>query len=184
MQPHQAGVELISKVSGRAMGDIVQCLRYDPIRSYLEKHGIATDGLARGESLATWLSMFGDLISQKGNALLDLVSVGQLAVEADPTLTRLLERALSTEQSGLASYSRPHARSNGNGKNWAVDVVEDGHVQITTATPYPDDLLFGVFYGMARRFLPANTPFTVLFDNAVPTRDRGGEVTIIHIVWE
>jgi hypothetical protein len=184
MQPHQAGVELTSKVSGRAMGEIAQCLGYDPIRSYLEKHGVTADGIARGDSLSTWLSMFGDLISQKGNALLDLVSVGQLAVESDTTLTKLLERALATEQSGLASYSRPPAHNNGHGTNWVVDAVEDGHVQITTATPYPDDLLFGVFYGMARRFLPPDTPFTVRFDDAVPTRDRGGEVTIIHIVWE
>jgi hypothetical protein len=184
MRTHQAGVELRSKLNGRAMFPIVQCLHHDPIQSYLEKHGVATDDIPQEDSLSTWLSLFGDLISQKGSALLDLVSVGQLAVEADTALVRLLEGTLSAEQSGVANYSKPLARSNGNGTNWAVDAIEDGHIQITTATPYPDDLLFGVFYGMARRFLPPTTPFTVRFDDAVPTRDRGGEVTIIHILWE
>jgi hypothetical protein len=163
---------------------IVQCLHHDPIRSYLEEHGVATEDLPHDESLSTWLSLFGDLISRKGSALLDLVSVGQLVVEADAALIRLLEGTLAAEKSGVANYSKPLARSNGNGTNWAVDAVEAEHIQITTATPYPDDLLFGVFYGMAGRFLPPTTRFTVQFDDTVPTRDRGGEVTIIHILWE
>jgi hypothetical protein len=184
MRTHQVGVELRSKGSGRAMFPIVQCLHHDPVRSYLEQHGVAPDDIPQEDSLSTWLGLFGDLISQKGSALLDLVSVGQLAVEADTTFTKLLEGALSAVQPGLANYSTPPARSDGNGKNWVVDAIEDGHVQITAATPYPDDLLFGVFYGMACRFLPPDTPFTVRFDDTVPTRDRGGEVTIIHILWE
>jgi len=190
MQPHQPRVDPASKLKGQAMSDLmmsdlIECLRYDPIRTYLEKHRVTIDNLPQVDSLSTWLNMFGDLISQKGNALLDLVSVGQLAVEADTTLAKRLETlASATERSGLADYSTPLLRRNGNGKDWTVDVIEDGHIQITTATPYPDDLLFGVFYGMARRFLPPATPFTVRFDDAVPTRDQGGVVTIFHIEWE
>lgn len=179
MRTHQAGVQLRSQVSGQRMIPIVQCLHHDPIQSYLEKHGVAPEDVPQEESLSTWLSLFGDLISQQGSALLDLVSLGQLAVEADLSLVKLLEGTRSAEPSGLAL-----THSTGNGKNWTVDVLEDGHVRITTATPYPDDLLFGVFYGMARRFLPPDTPFTVRFDDVLPTRDQGGEVTILHILWE
>ncbi|MEP7284317.1 MAG: hypothetical protein ABI947_00955, partial [Chloroflexota bacterium] len=48
---------------------------------------------------------------------------------------------------------------------------------------YPDDLTYGVAYGLAKRWLPQGTRFKVYYDEAVPSLDRGGSVTTIHIEW-
>jgi hypothetical protein len=63
--------------------------------------------------------------------------------------------------------------------------VGDEHYKIVLdQNILPDDLEYEVLYGFAKRFLPPHTHFTVWYDEDVPSRDQGGEQTIIHISWE
>lgn len=67
--------------------------------------------------------------------------------------------------------------------NCFVEQVGDHHVQITLTAPYPSDQMCGVLYGLASRFLPSETPFTVQYDETVPKKEEGGEATVLHLMW-
>jgi hypothetical protein len=45
-------------------------------------------------------------------------------------------------------------------------------------------MTYGMAYGMAKRWLPRGTHFSVRYDPNIPNMDNGGEVTIIHVKWE
>jgi len=59
--------------------------------------------------------------------------------------------------------------------------LDDKHFALITRTPYPDDMLYGVFYGYARQLKPSGKGFKVYYDPQVPHRDEGGDQTIIHV---
>ncbi len=61
--------------------------------------------------------------------------------------------------------------------------VSDTHYMCIHRNIYPDDLHYGVAYGMARRYLPPGTEFTVMYDEDTLPMDRGGDRTIIHVKW-
>ena len=63
-------------------------------------------------------------------------------------------------------------------------MAEPGHAIITTTTPYPDDLEYGVFYGIAKALLPPEARLLVYYDENVQRRDFGGERTVYHVQWE
>ena len=53
-----------------------------------------------------------------------------------------------------------------------AEKLGDKHLRLIMKTPYPDDLAYGVVWGMARRFLPTGTHFTVKYDEAAATPRR------------
>jgi hypothetical protein len=65
-----------------------------------------------------------------------------------------------------------------------VEKLGDQHMRLTMRTPYPDDLPYGVVWGMARRFLPEGTQFLIKYDETEPHRDLGGEYTVLDISWK
>jgi len=42
--------------------------------------------------------------------------------------------------------------------------------------------MYGIFYAYARHFRSAGERFVMLYDEAIPHRDKGGEKTVIHIL--
>ncbi len=59
----------------------------------------------------------------------------------------------------------------------------DNQLTCRVTGPYPDDLVYGVVFGFARRLLPPDVYFTVYYDAALPRRDEGGIETVIHVEW-
>lgn len=58
----------------------------------------------------------------------------------------------------------------------------DNHFIITAKVPYPDDLMYGLFYTYTRHFRPVGKGLTVHYDESAPHRDQGGESTVYHIL--
>jgi hypothetical protein len=114
--------------------------------------------------------------------MFDLVSIGMKLVDtsvAPPGADQIpFDEALAM----LNMVNRLNHR-NGDIGEYVIERVEDRHVRVIARVPYPDDLLYGMFYGGTRRFLPPGTHFTVSYDDA-PRRSQGGETTILHIEWE
>jgi hypothetical protein len=65
-----------------------------------------------------------------------------------------------------------------------VELVDDHRLRVTIRTPYPDDLFYGMYYGLVRRYAPADIEYTVAYDDSTPRRDQGGEQTVLYITWE
>jgi hypothetical protein len=59
-----------------------------------------------------------------------------------------------------------------------------GHVRMTLKIPYPDDIFYGLFYGFATRFLARGVSRIIEYDPDMPTREQGGDVTVIHVIWD
>ncbi len=64
-----------------------------------------------------------------------------------------------------------------------INEVEPNHLRIDARYPAPDDILYGGVYGYAKRFLPKGTSFTLRYDETIPRREHGGEVTVMHLMW-
>ena len=80
------------------------------------------------------------------------------------------------------SYHMQHRK--GDIGNVVTEKIDEGHFKLTDTGIYPDNLQYGVCYGFVRRFRPPGQSFRVKFDEDIPRRDEGGEVTIIHVVLE
>jgi hypothetical protein len=75
-------------------------------------------------------------------------------------------------------------RGTGDPGRYIVEQVGEKHLKYTTNTPYPDDMIYGYIYGVAKRFLPRGTHFTVTYDPEVPRQHEGGTHTIFHLKWD
>ncbi|NDJ52064.1 MAG: hypothetical protein GYB68_03145, partial [Chloroflexi bacterium] len=58
------------------------------------------------------------------------------------------------------------------------------HIRYTEDTVYPDHMIYGYIYGIARRFLGRDHSFTVKYDPELRRQDAGGSATVIHLEWE
>jgi hypothetical protein len=173
-----------SEVIGQQMLAFVQCVNNAQIMPYLEKHGLATIIPDKWYPLQSWLDVLHDLTSDRGgNAMFDLVGIGMKMVDtsvAPPGPEQLpFDEALEM----VNAVNRLNHR-NGDIGEYIIERVADRHVKVIARVPYPDDFLYGMFYGGTRRFLPPGTRFTVSYDDSAPRRGQDGETTIIHIKWE
>ncbi len=150
-------------------------------RKYLVKHGLSDIKPDQWYPLQTWLNVLRDM-TRAGDSL-NLVDIGMQLVQTavlPPGFTDLpLKDALMMMNEANKLNNR-----NGDIGEYTVEQIADYHIKVTTRLPYPDDWLYGMFYGGARRFLPLGTAITVTYDPVVPRRKDGGDVTIFHIRWE
>lgn len=169
-----------SQAIGSSLLGFIRCVRHEVMQPYLEKHGLTDIDPKKWYPVQTWLDVLGDLSEERrGESMFDFVSVGMGIAEVIP---------LPPEYSSLP-FGEALAASGGSGykMNHRGDVGEhtvkkegDKHFIITIRTPYPDDLLYGVYYGLARRFLPSGRHFTLRYDEKA-RRDKGADVTIMHL---
>jgi hypothetical protein len=172
-----------TEVVGQQMLAFVQCANQAEVMPYLEKYGLAPIIPDKWYPLQSWLDVLRDLTTERGgNAMFDLVSIGMKLVDtsvAPPGAEQIpFDGAL-----GMVNMVNQLNHRNGDIGEYVIERVEDQHVRVVARVPYPDDWLYGMFYGGTRRFLPPGTHFTVSYDDA-PRRSQGGETTILHIEWE
>ncbi len=65
-----------------------------------------------------------------------------------------------------------------------VEKISETHYKTIHKHLYPDDLVYGLAYGMCRVFLPKDATFTVEYDKDTKRLDEGGDFTIVHVKWE
>jgi hypothetical protein len=174
-----------SEAIGSSLLGFIQCIRSKDIGPYLEKHGLTNIDPNGWYPVQTWLDVLSDLAEERpGQVMFDFVSVG-MAVAAVIPLPEEYYASLPFEEALLASGGSGYKRNHrGDAGEHSVEKVGEHHIKITIRTPYPDDLLYGVYYGLSRRFLPPGHHFTLQYDEETPRRDKGGEVTIMHLTWE
>lgn len=124
-------------------------------------------------------------ISELPGAMWDFVAIGMAAGEIGysnlPETMRTMHFADFLEQYARV-FAMRHRNSN---PTTLVESVRNGnqHVQLIFDVPYPDDLIYGIFYAYARRFLPKGKAFTVRYDELTPRKEQGGPKTTLHIMW-
>jgi hypothetical protein len=183
-QPFQA-FDPDSEVVGSSILAFIQCSRYENIAPHLEKHGL-TDVDPKGwYPVQTWLDTLRDIAEHGGgmDTMFDFVSIGMKLSEVVPLPPEydhlpFYEALMAT---GARGYQFNHRGDVGEQR---VELVDDHRLRVTIRTPYPDDLFYGFYYGLVRRYMPAGIEFTVAYDDSTLRRDQGGEATVLYITWE
>ncbi len=129
------------------------------------------------------LDMFNTIESElTGDSLFDFVSVGMVIID-NAVLPPKVEQITYPE---IEFMWNDIFKLNHRGKNAgeiSVEQIDAHHIKITAMTPYPHNFNYGLHYGVARRFLPVDVPFTIYFDSSVDPFDTTPP-TVLHVEWE
>lgn len=172
-----------TEVIGQNVLAFVECSSRDTIMPFLHHHELSHIDPEQWYPLQKWLDVLSDLANSKA-AMFDFVSIGVKIAE-----TAVYPPEVESGQVPFAElvmlipqiYQIQHR-----GGDVGIEQTEKigaSHVRLIMRTPYPDDLAYGVVWGMARRFLRGGERFRIAYDETEPRRDHGGERTILDISW-
>ncbi len=149
-----AGLE----VSGAYLLGIIGSLNEEDVRPYREKHGLTHIEADKWYSAQQVSDFYYDL-EEAPNGLFNLVAIG---INVAETVTYPPE--VKTMEDALAIAPQMHYGGWRNGHPGDIEVEHLGpnHVRfIFTDLPLPTDLVYGLCYGMVKRFSPPDTPIRV-----------------------
>ncbi|NDJ78449.1 MAG: hypothetical protein GYB65_19540 [Chloroflexi bacterium] len=172
-----------SKVLGALVQAFINSVQYEKIKPHLEHHGFDDVDPTEWYRLQGWLDVLSDLEGdQTGSAMLDFVSIG---IKINESAVYPPEMQGMTFKQILGMFNDAHYMNHqGDVGRFDVEFPEETHAVITYRLPYPDDFIYGGFFGEARRWLPDDTDFTIEYDPDITRHDHGGEATVVHIRWE
>ncbi|HEX2619775.1 MAG TPA: hypothetical protein VHL11_06500 [Phototrophicaceae bacterium] len=163
-------------IGGPMMG-FLECIMADSVLPILQRYHLDKIEPNNWYPFASYLQMMQEVTSTD-----DLVSVGMAMMNNVPWPPEVYQLPFVDVLKSINDiYKLQHRGDVGEG--YIMDFVDDHHVIITIANPYPDDLIYGCYWQISKKFLPKGTEFEVYYDTAAPLRKEGGEVTKIHIVW-
>jgi hypothetical protein len=170
-----------AEVIGQMMLAFQQCGDQELIQRLLEKHGLSNIQAHQWYPLQRWLNVLRELV-EDGQGF-NLVDIGAQLIDS-AMLPPGFNQLSIVEALNMLNEARKINNRNGDSGEYTIEMVDEQHVKITARISYPDDWLFGMFYGGMRRFLPAGHPFVVYYDEQHPRRGLGGDKTIFHITWD
>lgn len=170
------------ELNGQTARALLENINRDAILPHLEMYGlddIDPDAWYPTQHILEVMSA----IAHEGNAMSHFVAIGIKAAELSP-LTPELEQL--PFDAFIRRYAEIYRVRHRNGDPGTIQVTEagDNHITLVFNVPYPDDVMYGLVFGYARRLFPPDVHFTVYYDEDVPARDAGGEETIIHVTWD
>lgn len=174
----EPGLEL----NGQTARSLLENLNQDLMRPFLDAHGLDEVDPDAWYPLQDVLNVMND-IEAAGNATGSFVAIGVKAAELSPLPPEM--EAMGFEQFMLIYadvYQQRHR--NGYPGELVIESIDSNHILIHFNVPYPDDVMYGLIFGYARRLMSARGFFTVYYDEDVPTREQGGDETLIHATWE
>jgi len=171
------------KVIGAAASALVNHMNRDAVIDSLETHGLVEIEPEAWYPADKFVNVFKDWIeSDPSGVSSNLVSVG-LAIIENMVLPPDMETMSQREKLLMVGTLHELQHSGGDPGGYEIFEVGPQHIQYNTNTIYPDDMIYGYIYGIARRYLDSGTRFTVRYDPDVPRQEKGGTQTIIHLTW-
>jgi len=170
------------EIHGSAVQAFTKCLNSPNFQSIFNKHGLVPIDVENWYQLQNLLDTLDEINEQtRGNT--DMVEVGIVASKANPIPEEMLN--LSPFEF-FKYYEQNYLSRHRNGDPGAIHTqqIDENHITITLDAAYPDDLMYGVFYGFAKRLFPKGHPFTIKYDATQPRKETGGPTTIYHLQWD
>lgn len=133
-------------------------------------YNLSTVGGYEWYAFDLWLNLLKEISAKTG---LDMVSLGMRAAERlvlPPWIENLSAALFQVEE----VYRRAH-RGSECGEVFAR-VVHGRHIRFTVRTPYPEEFIFGLVWGIAQRYAPENNRLELTRHSA----DRG---TTFDVRW-
>jgi hypothetical protein len=170
------------EIPGRVAHALLESINRDNYLHILERHGLSDINENSWYRLQGLLNVLNDM-NEQGGAMMDFVSIGLAAATNSILPPELQDLPLDKFLPAYAQYYQQVNRKGDPGEI-RVETRAHNHVVLTLLDiPFPDDLMYGLFYGYARRFARPGMHFTVKYDDEITRRGLGGEYTVIHITW-
>lgn len=172
-----------AEVLGAAASALINHMNRDAVEASLKAHGLDDLKLDEWYPVDKIINLFKDWMDNDPSGVSsNLVSVG-LAIIENMVLPPEMEAV--SQRDKLLMVGTLHELQHRGGDPGGYEIIEVGpqHIQYNTNTVYPDDMIYGYVYGIARRYLDKGTRFTVRYDPDAPRQDKGGEQTILHLTW-
>lgn len=170
-----------AEMTGMTVLSFVKSIMRENITGILKRHGLETIDPQGWYPVQPLLDILSE-ISESPNSSSIFVSIGvaaaQLALEG---VLPSMKTPTLYEFFGQYDAMWKLRHRNGDGGYVRYEPVDPNHLIIHVKTPYPDDVFYGAIYGYARFFCPKDKTFSVAYDETRPTREAGGDETIIHI---
>lgn len=162
-----------AEVIGRSMLSNFQNLHKDHFVPILQKHGITEIDPEGWYSQQMWLDILKEVTETSGDAIFDLVAVGMAVASLAPFPPQIdtIEKAFNA----LGKVYQGNHR-NGYVGELVCESSEPGKVVARMNSPYPNNFLYGVAYGIARRYVPQGKSPSV-------HRDVRDNVCYFTITW-
>jgi len=170
------------EVIGIAVKSIAENAASNEFRPLLDKHGLTDIKPDVWYPAQQWLSVMNDLAKEMNTTSM-YVAIGMKIAEnvmlppeaENATLAQMLEMWNEV-------YLMQHKGDDIGG--FQAEKIDEKSYRMIITTLYPDDLEYGVLYGMVRRLLPKKTPFTVSYEDINNRRDLGdNDHTVLLINW-
>jgi hypothetical protein len=125
----------------------------------LTKYGISEVDPQHWYSQQMWLDVLHEVVQSSNSAMFDLVAVGISVADLTsfPPEVNTLPKAFTALEK---LYTTNHR--GGYVGELVCESAEDGKIIERMNSPYPDDFLYGLAYGIAKRFLPREKSVTVI----------------------
>jgi hypothetical protein len=168
-----------AEVIGQGFLALVNNLQSEDIKPFLKQYQLEAIEGDKWYPMQLVLDIEKAMVEAKVNATQNLVAIGISLVDTMPfPNVTTLEQAIDMLNT-MISYG---TRNIPEESRWYVAESEPGHVLVTMNMPYPADAVFGYLWGIARRFKPANTKFSVKqVENPKPAEFPG---VAFEIRWE
>ncbi|MEP7286054.1 MAG: hypothetical protein ABI947_09830 [Chloroflexota bacterium] len=162
-----------AEVIGRSMLSNFQNLNKDHFVPILKQHGIEEIDPQGWYSQQKWLDILKEVSETSGDGMFDFVAVGLSIAKLAPFPPQITTIDIAFD--AMAKVYQGNHR-NGYVGEWVTEVSEPNKIVERVNAPYPDDFVYGVTYGIAKRFLPPGTAFTV-------SREIKENACIFTITW-
>ena len=170
------------EIPGKILIDLKNAVASEEIGPYFKKHGMETIDPQAWYPMQKLLDIYNDM-ADNTLTMFNFVSIGMKEAEQAIVPPEFAKMPLLDLLVNVGRVFDLNNRGTNYGK-CITEVVTPKHVKVTLRAATPDDIWYGIFYGYVRRFAPKGTHFTVRYDSDVPRRENGGDVTIIHIMWD
>jgi hypothetical protein len=179
---HYQSFDPQTELNGTSTEMFLKSIMHDDIEHILKHHGLSQIDPEGWYPTQAVLDVFNEVAEEGVNASPTFVSCGMAAVESALAGMSPQMKSMSLQEF-CANYSARWQTLHRNGDAGSVEfqLVEENHIVMTLRVPYPDDVMYGVFYAYARFFMPKGKHVTVAYDEKLPRREQGGETTVIHI---
>ena len=162
-----------AEVIGRSMLANFHNLNKEHFIPVLEAHGILEINPQAWYPQQLWLDILKEVAATAGDGMFDFVAVGMSVATLAPFPPNVKTIPQAFEAMGKV-YAANHR--NGYVGEWVCESTTDHSVFERVKSPYPDDFLYGVVYGITKRYVPAGQPILV-------TRSHQGDMCCFTISW-
>lgn len=168
------------QIVGSVLQALVQNAKVEELRPLLRKYGLETIELDKWYPQQLVLDFHMAVANSEVNAGENLVAIGMKAVDTMPfpETAKTIEDGVNV----VDAMTRQIYRNLPDGEGLSIAARRPGYLLVIDNTPYPEDIIYGYLWALAKRFRPSGADFKVrVVENTDPETYPG---KAFEITWK